>query len=226
MSTEFEKDDSSETEVMPCSSGAGNDPVYCTLKRIFDIVVSIGGFVVLLPLLAAVGIAIKLEDGGSIIFKQIRLTQYGRPFVMYKFRSMSEGAENRLKEVLDRNEMRGPHFKIKDDSRITKIGRFIRRTSIDELPQLVNVLMGDMSIIGPRPPLPREVEQYNEHQLHRLDVKTGLGCYREVMGRNNIKDFNDWVELDLKYIRERSILTDLKIFFMMFKAVFTCEGAE
>jgi len=126
---------------------------------------------------------------------------------------------------MDRNEMSGPAFKITDDPRITKIGTFIRRTSIDELPQLYNILKGDMTIIGPRPPLPREVAQYTPYQMHRLDVKTGLACYHECTGRSNSHDFDIWVESDLRYIQERSLLTDIKIIFLTARAVLFGIGA-
>ncbi len=199
---------------------------YAFFKRIFDIVTSLLAIIILSPVFLAAAIMVKSEDGGPVIFKQTRVGLRGKRFTMYKFRSMCLNAESLLGKYQADNEMSGPAFKKKNDARITKVGKILRRTSIDELPQLFNVLRGDMSIIGPRPPLVSEVEQYTERQMHRLDVKTGLGCYREVMGRNNIKNFDDWVELDLKYIRERSLLTDAKIFFMMFKAVLTCEGAE
>jgi lipopolysaccharide/colanic/teichoic acid biosynthesis glycosyltransferase len=166
-----------------------------------------------------------LQDGGKRIYSQIRLTKGGREFRMYKFRSMRMDAEEHLDELMDQNEMTGPAFKMKDDPRITAVGRFIRKTSIDELPQLINIIKGDMSIIGPRPPLPREVEQYNEYQLHRLDVKTGLACYHECMGRSDSSDFDEWVASDLKYIRERSFRTDLKVIFMTIKVVLTGKGA-
>jgi lipopolysaccharide/colanic/teichoic acid biosynthesis glycosyltransferase len=126
---------------------------------------------------------------------------------------------------MSQNQMTGPAFKMKDDPRITRIGRFIRKTSIDELPQLINIIKGDMSIIGPRPPLPREVAQYTPYQMHRLDVPTGLSCYHECMGRSDCVDFDEWVESDLKYIRERSFLTDLKIIFLTIKVVLTGKGA-
>ena len=201
-------------------------PVYEALKRVFDILISAVALVVLSPLFIVIAVFIKREDGGEVIFRQTRIGKCGKEFTMYKFRSMQVNAEEKLNQYLSSNEIKGPAFKIKNDQRITKVGRVLRHTSMDELPQLYNVLRGDMSIIGPRPPLVREVKQYTEYQMHRLDVKTGLACYREVMGRNNIRNFDDWVELDLKYIRERSLLTDLKIFLLMFKAVFTCEGAE
>lgn len=200
-------------------------PVYEVCKRIFDIVMSTLALIVLSPIFLAVAIAIKCEDGGKVFFKQDRMTKGARVFDMYKFRSMCPDAEAKLKELMDRNEMEGPAFKMQDDPRITKVGRFIRKTSIDELPQLVNIIKGDMSIIGPRPPLAWEVEQYTPYQLHRLDVKTGLSCYRECYGRSNIHSFDEWVESDLKYIQERSMWTDIKVILKTVKVVLKCEGA-
>lgn len=132
---------------------------------------------------------------------------------MYKFRSMVHNAEDLLESLMSKNEMDGPVFKIKDDPRITKIGKFIRKTSLDELPQLFNVLKGDMSLVGPRPPIPREVIQYNKYQYQRLLVKPGITCYWQISGRNNI-DFDEWVELDLKYIKERNLFKDIYIILM------------
>ena len=200
-------------------------PVYEAVKRFFDIVLSLLAMIILSPVLLAVALAIWAHDRGPAIYKSTRLTKDGRPFDMYKFRSMCLGAEDMLDDLMDRNEMRGPAFKLKDDPRVTKIGRFIRRTSIDELPQLLNILKGDMTIIGPRPPLPREVEQYTPYQMHRLDVKTGLACYHECEGRSDTTDFGEWVESDLRYIRERSLWTDLKIIFMTIRVVITGKGA-
>lgn len=200
-------------------------PAYEFFKRLFDVVLSVSALVVLSPLLLVISILIKAEDGGKVIYKQTRLTKGGKPFEMYKFRSMCPDADKKLEQLMDRNEMKGPAFKISDDPRITKIGKFIRRKSIDELPQLVNIIRGDMSIIGPRPPLIREVEQYTPYQLHRLDVKTGLACYHECYGRSNSRDFDEWVEHDLKYIRERSLWTDLKIILMTIRVVLTGRGA-
>ena len=200
-------------------------PVYDVCKRIFDLVMSTFALIVLSPVFLAVAIAIKLEDGGEVVYGSTRLTKGGKEFKMYKFRSMCPDADKKLEELLKYNEMEGPAFKMENDPRITKVGRFIRKTSIDELPQLVNIIKGDMSIIGPRPPLPREVEQYTPYQMHRLDVKTGLACYHECQGRSEDKDFDKWVEADLKYIRERSMLTDIKIIFMTIKVVLTGKGA-
>lgn len=200
-------------------------PVYDFFKRIFDLVVASVALVVLSPLFLVTAIAIRAEGRGPVIFSQVRLTKDAKPFKMFKFRSMCVDAEARKKELQDQNEMQGPVFKIADDPRITKVGRFIRRTSIDELPQLVNILMGDMTVIGPRPPLPDEVAQYDEYQMHRLDVKTGLACYHECLGRSDSDSFDAWVEQDLKYIRERGMLTDIKILLLMVKAVLSGRGA-
>ncbi len=200
-------------------------PVYEFFKRFFDIVLSVFALIVLFPLFVVIAIIIKCDDGGPVFFKQTRLTQGCKEFGMYKFRSMCVDAEAKLEELLDQNEMEGPAFKMENDPRITKIGKFIRKTSIDELPQLFNIIKGEMSIIGPRPPLVREVEEYTEYHKHRLDVKTGLSCYRECYGRSNIHDFDEWVESDLKYIRERSLWVDFKVILLTIKVVLTGEGA-
>lgn len=194
-------------------------------KRIFDLAMAALALVVLSPVFLAVAIAIKIEDGGTVFYTSTRLTKGGREFKMYKFRSMCMDAEKKLESLMALNEMKGPAFKMKGDPRITKVGKFIRRTSIDELPQLLNIIKGDMSIIGPRPPLPREVAQYTPYQLHRLDVKTGLACYHECSGRSNSHDFDEWVESDLRYIRERSFRTDLKIIWWTIRIVLTGKGA-
>ena len=200
-------------------------PVYSFFKRFFDIFLCVLALIVLSPLFLVIAIMIKCGDGGSVFYSQVRLTKNGKKFKMYKFRSMCKNADQMLEQLLAQNEMEGPAFKMKDDPRITKVGRFIRKTSIDELPQLWNIVKGDMSIIGPRPPLVREVEEYTPYQMHRLDVKTGLACYRECYGRSNIHDFDEWVESDLKYIRERSLLVDLKVILKTIKVVLTGEGA-
>ena len=193
--------------------------IYYLLKRIIDIIGSLLGLIILMPIFIVVAILIKIEDPkGKIIFKQTRNGKNGNTFQMYKFRSMVHNAEELLNSLKDKNEMNGPVFKIKEDPRITNIGKFIRKTSIDELPQLVNVLKGDMSLVGPRPPIPTEVMQYNEYQFKRLSVKPGITCIWQVSGRNDI-DFDEWVELDLKYIRERSILLDLKLICMTIPAL-------
>lgn len=203
-----------------------NQKSYEIGKRFMDIVLSAFALFVLSPVFLIIAIAIKLEDRGEVIYSQTRMTKHGRTFKMYKFRSMCMDADKKKEKLLEQNEMDGPAFKIKDDPRITRVGKFIRKTSIDELPQLVNVLQGDMSIVGPRPPLPSEVAQYTQYQMHRLDVKTGLACYRECEGRSNISDFAQWVELDLKYIQERGFWTDCKVILKTIRVVLMCEGAE
>lgn len=178
------------------------------------------------PLFLAVAILIKLEDQkGKVFFGQERNGIYPKTFKMYKFRSMVHNAEELLDTLMDQNEQTGPVFKIKDDPRITKIGRFIRKTSIDELPQLFNVLKGDMSLVGPRPPIPHEVQQYTPYQIQRLAVKPGLTCIWQVSGRNSI-DFDGWVDLDIEYIRTRSLLLDIKLIFKTFFVLFGDENAS
>lgn len=199
-------------------------PGYEFCKRVFDVVMSLIALIVLSPLLLIVTLII-LFDGGKPIFSQIRLTKDGKKFKMYKFRSMRIDAEAHLQELMDQNEMEGPAFKLTDDPRVTKFGKFLRKSSIDELPQLINIIKGDMSIVGPRPPLEWEVEQYTPYQMHRLDVKTGLACYRECSGRSQIISFDEWVEMDLRYIRERSFLADLKVIFKTIGVVLTKKGA-
>ncbi len=198
---------------------------YEICKRIFDLVLSALALILTSPIFLISAIAIRLEDGGPAFYTQTRLTKGGKEFKMYKFRSMCVNAETMLDSLMEQNEMKGPAFKIKNDPRITKVGRILRKTSVDELPQLLNILKGDMSIIGPRPPLPREVAQYTPYQKHRLDVKTGLACYHECQGRSNANDFDEWVESDLRYIRERSIATDLKIIYWTIRIVLTGKGA-
>ena len=174
--------------------------LYSVTKRLIDIVGSLCGIILLSPLFLIVAILIKLEDPkGKVFFAQERNGKYPKTFKMYKFRSMVHNAEDLLKDLMDRNEQTGPVFKINDDPRITKVGKVIRRTSIDELPQLFNVLKGDMSLVGPRPPIPHEVDQYNSYQMQRLAVKPGLTCIWQVSGRNNI-GFDEWVEMDIEYI--------------------------
>ncbi len=200
-------------------------PVYDFFKRVFDLVMATFALIVLSPVFLVTAIAIRCEDGHKAFYSQIRLTKGGKEFLMYKFRSMCPDADKKLEELLQYNEVNGPAFKMENDPRITKVGRFIRKTSIDELPQLINIIKGDMSIIGPRPPLPREVAQYTPYQMHRLDVKTGLACYHECEGRSEDKDFDKWVESDLRYIRERSMLTDIKVIFRTIAVVLSSKGA-
>jgi len=189
-------------------------------KRILDILGALSGLMLLSPILIIIGILIKLESKGSIIFVQKRIGLNGKEFKMYKMRSMVVNAEEIKSKLTSENEMSGPMFKIKNDPRITKIGKFIRRTSIDELPQLYNVLRGDMSLVGPRPSLPDEVEKFEPWMLKRLEVKPGLTCYWQVSGRNSI-DFEEWMKLDIKYVNERNFYLDLKL---ILKTVFVLFG--
>ena len=219
-----DKDNSSACEAKGYQAPA-KKPVYEVFKRIFDLILSVFALIVLSPVFLGVAIAIKIEDGGKVFYSQTRLTKGLKEFKMFKFRSMYPDADKKLEELLKYNEVNGPAFKMKDDPRITKVGKFIRKTSIDELPQLINIIAGHMSIIGPRPPLPREVEQYTPYQLHRLDVKTGLACYHECQGRSDDTDFDKWVEDDLRYIRDRSLWTDMKVIFWTIRIVITGKGA-
>lgn len=199
---------------------------YYLIKRAMDIVGAVIGMILLSPVFLITSLAIKLEDPkGPIFFIQKRNGKGGKVFNMYKFRSMVFNAEELLDTLQSQNEMDGPVFKIKEDPRITKVGKWIRRTSIDELPQLFNILKGEMSLVGPRPPLPREVEQYTAYQMLRLTVKPGLTCYWQVSGRNNI-DFDQWVELDLQYIRQRSIWVDMKLIFKTAGVFLGQDGAH
>jgi lipopolysaccharide/colanic/teichoic acid biosynthesis glycosyltransferase len=180
---------------------------------------------VLSPILLVTAICIYIDDpNASPIFSQIRCGRDGKSFKMYKFRSMYADAEERLDGLLEQNEMDGPAFKIKDDPRITRVGHFIRRTSIDELPQLWNILKGDMSIVGPRPALPREVELYDEYQKQRMYVTPGLTCYWQIQPNRNEITFEEWMNLDMKYIQERSFWVDWKIIFMTVRAVLLGHG--
>lgn len=185
--------------------------IYLVIKRLMDIILSLVGLILTAFIMIPIMIAIKIEDPkGPIFFTQNRCGENGRVFKMYKFRSMYVDAEKRLQELMHLNEQSGPIFKIKNDPRITGVGRFIRKTSLDELPQLLNVLKGDMSIVGPRPALVREVEQYSSYQKKRLTVKPGITCIWQVSGRNTV-GFDEWVEMDIYYIENRSIILDFKL---------------
>jgi exopolysaccharide biosynthesis polyprenyl glycosylphosphotransferase len=198
---------------------------YYVTKRLCDIILSILGIIVLTPLMIIVTIAIKLDSKGPTVFSQERVGKDGKLFKMYKFRSMVNNAEELKDKLLDKNEMSGPMFKMKDDPRITKIGRFIRKTSIDELPQLFNVVKGDMSLVGPRPNLPKEVKKFNPYQRKKLLAKPGITCYWQVMGRSSI-GFEEWMELDIKYIQDRSIWLDIKLIFRTFFVLFGDKNAR
>ena len=199
--------------------------IYLFIKRFIDIVGALVGLIFLSPLLVIIGVLIKIESKGPIIFSQDRIGKNGKVFRMYKLRSMVENAELLKTKLIKENEMSGPMFKIKDDPRVTKVGKFIRKTSIDELPQLFNVLKGDMSLVGPRPSLPNEVLEFETWMNKRLMVKPGLTCYWQVMGRNNI-DFQQWMLLDIKYVETRSIIVDIKLIFKTFFVLFGDKNAS
>jgi lipopolysaccharide/colanic/teichoic acid biosynthesis glycosyltransferase len=197
---------------------------YFFIKRIFDILFSILALFVLLPLLLATMIAIKLDSRGKVIFSQQRTGKNGKPFILYKFRSMYEGAELDREYLNDQNEMDGPVFKISKDPRMTKVGRVIRKYSIDELPQLINIIRGEMSIVGPRPLVLYETEKFTDYENKRHLVKPGLTCYWQIGGRNTLS-FQEWIYLDLKYITEMSLKTDIKLIFKTIKVVVMKKGA-
>lgn len=198
---------------------------YRAVKRAFDVCFSACVLVCLSWLFLIVAVAIKLDDPeGPVIFSQARVGRDGREFRMYKFRSMCADAESRLAELAGRNEKDGPVFKMADDPRITRVGRFLRKTSIDELPQFVNVLLGDLSVVGPRPALPKEVARYTPRQRQRLSVKQGITCYWQTRRNRDSITFNHWVDLDLLYIQKASIWTDTKLIIQTVGCVLTAQG--
>ena len=194
------------------------------LKRLVDVLLTSLGLVAALPLWLAIAIAVKLDSPGPAIFVQERVGQHGRRFRFYKFRSMYIDAEERFASVQLHNEAEGPVFKMRNDPRISRVGAFLRRTSLDELPQLVNVLKGDMSLVGPRPPLPNEVAQYRPTDLIRLRVKPGLTCLWQINGRSNV-GFDQWMEYDREYVRNMSLWLDLYILARTVGAVLSMRGA-
>ena len=198
---------------------------YWVLRRAQDIVFSLLALILLAPLALLISLAIVLDSpGDGAIFRQRRVGRDGKLFWLYKFRTMCPDAEEQLNELLSQNQMDGPVFKIKGDPRITWVGRFLRKTSLDELPQLLNVLRGDMSIVGPRPALPREVELYSDYQRQRLYVTPGLSCYWQIAPHRNEMSFDEWVALDMKYIQERSFWVDWKIIFLTVRAMLMKYG--
>ncbi|GAK41118.1 undecaprenyl-phosphate galactose phosphotransferase [Paenibacillus sp. TCA20] len=198
---------------------------YLIMKRLTDMVASLLGLIVLSPLFLLLAVLIKLEDPkGPVFFKQQRVGKNERVFYMYKFRSMVHNAEELLEQLLSQNEVSGAMFKMKNDPRVTKIGRFIRKTSLDELPQLWNVVRGDMSLVGPRPPLPREVEEYSLYDKQRLHVTPGCTGLWQVSGRNSV-GFKEMVEMDLQYIRNRKYWYDIGIILKTVKLLFGAKDA-
>lgn len=197
---------------------------YHFIKRIFDILLAAIGLIVLSPLMLMITFKIKKEDGGPIIYKQVRVGKDGRHFEMYKFRSMVTNADQLLEKLRDQNEVDGAMFKMKHDPRITKIGHFIRKHSLDELPQLVNVIEGNMSLVGPRPPLPSEVEQYTEYDKQRLYVVPGCTGLWQATVRNKV-GFNEMVQLDIKYIQKASFMFDLWIIWKTIEILIKPNGS-
>ncbi len=197
---------------------------YIYLKRFFDVILSLSGLLVLSLLFLIIAAFVKFCDGGPVLYTQERVGKDGRRFKIYKFRSMYVDADKLLEKLKEKNEVTGPMFKMKNDPRITSVGRFLRKTSLDELPQLWNVLRGDMSLVGPRPPLPREVANYSKYDLQRLWVIPGITGLWQATERNNV-GFEEMVELDLEYIKKRSLLFDAKIILLTIIAIIHPNGA-
>ncbi len=193
------------------------------VKKTFDFFMSIFILILISPVMLTIAVLIKLEDGGPVLFKQVRVGRHGRLFKCLKFRTMVANAEEMKDKLMSLNEQDGPVFKIKNDPRITKIGRFLRKTSLDELPQFINVILGDMSIVGPRPPVPSEVKQYERKLNRRLSINPGITCTWQVSGRNNIP-FDKWMEMDMEYIDNWSLMLDFIIILKTFKVVLKSDG--
>ncbi len=193
-------------------------------KRVVDVLGALVAMVVFLPVIMVLAVVIKLESRGSVFYRSTRIGRGGRAFTFLKLRSMVQDADRNKHELKHLNETDGPVFKIARDPRVTRIGRFIRSTSLDELPQFINVLAGDMSLVGPRPPIPEEVSQYEPWQLRRLDVRPGITCLWQISGRSRI-GFQEWMRLDLEYIKHQSLALDVKILLRTIPAVLSREGA-
>lgn len=197
--------------------------VFSVVKRTMDVAGGVLGLVATSPLWLLAALAVKCDGQGAVLFRQVRVGKHGRTFKMLKFRTMCVDAEHRKAGLAARNEMTGPVFKMQNDPRVTRLGRLLRKYSVDELPQLVNVVKGEMSLVGPRPALPTEVNQYESWQHQRLAVKPGLTCLWQVNGRNEV-DFEEWMQLDLEYIRRSSLALDVKILCKTVPAVLRGTG--
>ena len=207
------------------SIGSKEKPFYSFIKRTFDIIFSFVFLIVLFIPFLIIALIIFIDDPkGSPFYVSERIGKRGKPFKMFKFRSMIIGAEDMLDSMMKDNEKDGPAFKMHDDPRVTKIGHFIRKTSIDELPQLLNVLLGDMSVVGPRPPIMKEVVQYSREDLKRLLVKPGLTCIWQTRKKRDDVPFREWVAMDVEYIQKRSVFMDLKLIFKTVLVMFSKEG--
>lgn len=198
---------------------------FFALKRIFDFVAALSGLLLLSPIFLIVAVAILIEDGRPVFFVQERNGIDGKVFRMYKFRTMCQNADKMQESLLTKNELDGPAFKMKNDPRITRIGKILRKTSIDELPQLLNILKGEMSVVGPRPLPTYETAKCNDYQKQRMIIKPGLTCYWQCSGRNDIP-FDQWIEMDLQYIKEASALVDIKIILKTVGSVISGKGAS
>lgn len=205
-------------------SPAWASPARLALKRALDVFASTCLLLVLSPVFAILAVAVKLSSPGPVFYRWKVVGQLGRPFTGYKFRSMVANADALRSQLTPRNEMQGPVFKISNDPRVTRLGSWMRRYSLDELPQLYSVLKGDMSLVGPRPPLVTEYQQFSEFQKQKLMVKPGMTCLWQVNGRNQVSDFDEWVKLDLEYIRNWSLSLDLKIMLRTMKEVVNASG--
>jgi exopolysaccharide biosynthesis polyprenyl glycosylphosphotransferase len=203
---------------------SADPPFYPFFKRAFDLFVAAIIMLLLIPVIPLIAIMIKLDSPGPVFFKQDRVGKDGRVFKFYKFRSMYQEAEQRKKEIEALNEQEGPVFKVKADPRVTTVGRFLRRSSLDEIPQIFNVLKGDMSIVGPRPQMPSEVAQYQPWHRRRLGVIPGITCLWQISGRSHVT-FSEWMRLDMEYVTNRSLRTDLMIFLKTIPAVIARKGA-
>ena len=205
-------------------SRSWDQPFQLACKRLLDVVLSAFLLVLASPLFLVLGLAVKLTSPGPVFYRWKVVGRNGRPFLGYKIRSMVVNADELKAQLENRNEMTGPVFKIAGDPRITAIGSWMRRYSVDELPQLYNVLKGDMALVGPRPPLRTEYERFTEYQKQKLAVKPGITCLWQISGRNEVRDFNEWVRLDLEYIRRWSIWLDLRILMGTLGAVLSGSG--
>ena len=213
-----------QTHAQPVFSSNWQQPFQIGCKRALDVLVSALLLLLLSPLLLILGLLVKLTSPGPVIYRWKVVGRNGRPFVGYKFRSMVANADELKAKLEDRNEMTGPVFKLVNDPRITRVGSWMRRYSLDELPQLYSVLKGDMSLVGPRPPLVTEYARFNEYQKQKLGVKPGITCLWQISGRNELSDFDDWVGLDLSYIRRWSLWLDFKILLKTLTVVFSGSG--
>lgn len=198
--------------------------VAMAVKRLLDMTLGLAALILLSPVFALIALLIVVNSPGPVIFRQRRVGRGGRTFAMYKFRSMQHDAEQHLHRLLPLNEADGPVFKLRQDPRVTRMGRFLRSWSLDELPQLFNVLRGEMSLVGPRPPLPQEVAQYGPRELRRLQVKPGMTCLWQIRGRSDVS-FDEWITLDLEYISNWSIWLDLSVLLHTIPAVLSRRGA-